>query len=211
MVNMASSRVENGIGVLTLTDRGRLNVLSATLVEEAQAAHQEFIEQGVRVAVLAAEGPAFCSGRDAEAVRVPGVPPAGATFIDEIENSPIAWVAAVDGSVIGAGIHLMSTCMHVVAGPSMRVRVPELRDGIYPRPVAAELSSIIGARQTMHLMLTAEALTASDALAAGLVSEVVDAEEVMDRAMGRAEVLNGLSDELLLAARAGWRSRFVAQ
>ncbi|MDR7083252.1 enoyl-CoA hydratase/carnithine racemase [Arthrobacter ginsengisoli] len=208
MVVLVKSRIEDGIGILTLADEKRGNVLSPGLVEQAQAAHREFIERGVRVAVLNSEGPAFCSGRDPEVVRVPGVPPAGAVLIGEFEQSPVSWVAAVDAPVIGAGIHLMSTCVDVIAGPNARFRVPELRDGIYPRPVAAELARIIGPRRTMKLLLTAEALSASEAVAAGLVGELVPSNDLTAHVTTRAQSLLSLGDDLLRTTRDGWHVRF---
>lgn len=205
---VVKSRIEEGIGVLTLADEARANVLSPALVEQAQAVHREFIHAGVRVAVLEAQGPAFCSGRDPEAARVPGIPPAGAVFIDEIEQSPLAWVATVDGSVVGAGIHLVTTCMHVITSPNARFVVPELLAGIYPRPVAAELAKIVGPRQTMRLLLTGEALTAGEAVAMGLASETVPAAELAARGWERARALDALPAELLATTREGWRGRF---
>lgn len=202
------SRIEDGVGVLTLSEVDRRNVLSPKLVEQARAVHRDFIERGLRAAVLEADGEGFCSGRDTQVVRVPGIPPAGAIFIDEIDNSPLAWVAAVDGDVVGAGIHLVTTCMHVVAGPNARFRVPELLDGLYPRPVAADLARIIGPRRTMTMMLTADALGPADAVLHGLAGESVGEGEVTARALERARTLAGLEPELLQTARAGWLSRF---
>lgn len=208
MPEAVKSRIEGRVGVLTLTEEARGNALTVRLVEAARAVHEEFIARGVRVAVLEAEGAAFCSGRDKEVVRVPGVPPAGAVFIDEIDNSPLVWIAAVDGPVVGAGIHLVSACFHVVAGPGAEFRVPELLDGIYPRPVSAELARVIGPRQTAALLITGGPLSGEAAVAAGLVGEVVGAGEATERALERARTLDGLGVELLATAREGWRTRF---
>lgn len=208
MSEIVKSRIEDGIGVLTFAEVDRRNVLSPALVERALAVHQDFVERGVVAAVIEAEGEAFCSGRDPLVVRKPDVPPAGAIFINQIETSPIAWVAAVDGDTVGAGIHLATCCMHVVAGPNARFRVPELLDGIYPRPVAADLARIIGPRRTMTLMLTGDAITAQDAVDAGLAGELVASGDVTARAIERARTIAGLTPELRQAARDGWGTRF---
>lgn len=208
MTMVVRSRVEDGVGVLTFAELDRENVLSPTLVEQAEAAHQSFIDAGVKVAVLEAEGPAFCSGRDPLVVRVPGVPPAGARLIDAIENSPLLWIAAVDGDVKGPGIHLVTVCAHVVAGPNARFRVPELLNGVYPRPVAAELTRIVGARRAMTLLLTGGAIDADEAVRSGLAGERAEAGAATALALTRAQGMLALGDDLLALTREGWRSRF---
>ncbi|WP_306341563.1 enoyl-CoA hydratase/isomerase family protein [Sinomonas cellulolyticus] len=209
MAAVVKSRIVDGVGVLTLADTSRENVLSEELVGQARDVHHLFLESGVRVAILAAEGSSFCSGRDPLAVRVPGTQPAGAILIDEIERSPLAWVAAVDGRAIGAGVHLVTACMHVVAGPNARFLVPELLRGTYPRPVAAELARIIGPRRMMALMLTGESLNATSAVTLGLASEAVGAGEVGGRALARALALAALDPALLRSARDDWSARFT--
>ena len=115
MSEIVKSRIEDGIGVLTFAEVDRRNVLSPALVERALAVHREFVEAGVVAAVIEAEGEAFCSGRDPLVVRKPDVPPAGAIFIDQIENSPLAWVAATLPGAAAIGIAGIGVAPAVVA------------------------------------------------------------------------------------------------
>lgn len=204
---LVHAEIVDGVGVLTLRDVENRNVLSQDLVDAAQAAHQDFINQGVRVAVLAAEGDTYCGGRDANAVRVPGVPPAGAVFIDELEASPIAWVGAIDGAVRGPATHMISTLLHTVAGAKASFAVEELLNGIYPRPVSQEMARILGPRKIANLMITGRVLDAETAVNWGLVSEAT-AEDVNAVALQRARELNALDDTLLSTLRENWRVRF---
>lgn len=201
--------IRDGIGWLSLIDVEHRNALSNDLVAEAAAAHRSFIAAGAKVAVLAAEGPIWCAGRDPEGVRIPGVPPAGATFIDEMAGSPLCWVAAVDGAVLGAGVHLMTTAMWVVLTDDSSLAVPEMDAGIYPRPVAEHLASLLGPRKTLELVLTRSPLSPAEAVALGLANETVAPGELDRSAMSRARVLADLPDGLREAARNAWQIRFA--
>jgi enoyl-CoA hydratase/carnithine racemase len=194
------------VGRLVLTDPTRRNVLSTALVEQAREAHEAFRETGGRVATLLAEGPTFSAGRDPDFTRVPGVAPAGAAFIDEIDSSPLVWVAPVDGLVAGAGIPPMTNCFYVLMTERSTAAVPELDGGIYPRPVGEELASIIGPRKTLDLILSREPLTAHAAAALGLASRVVASDELESSLEEVAASLLALDEPLLSQARTAWKS-----
>lgn len=202
-------QIRDGVGRLTLVDVEHRNALSQDLVDEARAAHSAFVDAGVGLAVLAAEGPVWCAGRDPEAVRVAGVPPAGATFIDELDASPLCWVAAVDGAVLGAGIHLMTTAMWVVLSDDSTLAVPEMDAGIYPRPVGEELASLLGPRRAMELILTRTPLPAAAAVGLGLANEAVPAHRLDAAVTERLALLSAIPEALRVSARAAWRTRLA--
>jgi len=211
LASRVSHEVIEGIGHLTLTDAEHRNVLSSALVEEARAAHEDFIASGVRIAVLHHAGPVFCAGRDPDFVRLPGVPPAGAAFIDSIDDSPLLWVAAVDGEVLGAGIHLMTNCAWAVLTDRSSIQVPELDAGIYPRPVGEELASIVGPRRAFQMILTREAMDAASAVRFGLANETIPVGGLRMAVARRVAMLAAIPEHLLPQVRGAWRSRLATR
>lgn len=201
--------IRDQIGWLSLIDVEHRNALSQELVDEASSAHRRFVEAGVKVAVLAADGPTWCAGRDPDGIRVPGTPPAGAVFIDEMTRSPLCWVAAVDGAVLGAGIHLMTTAMWVVLTEDSALTVPEVDAGIYPRPVGEELASLVGPRKAMELILTRAPLSPAAAVGLGLANEAVPTHELDSTVAERAALLAALPDTVRDASKSAWRTRLA--
>lgn len=208
MEPLVKYRIEDGVGYLTLADPARRNALTAELVEQALAAHQAFVDAGVLVGVLAAEGPVFCAGGDLKAKRIPGVPPAGVTLIERFEASPLLWIAALGGPALGAGIQLATAAARVVLAEDAWFAVPEFAHGRYPRPVVAALAEIIGARRTMRLMMTGEKVDAAEAVRIGLAERVVRAADLGKTVAEEALALSKLPPETLTAARDAWHVRF---
>ncbi|MFD0855277.1 enoyl-CoA hydratase, partial [Actinomadura adrarensis] len=60
MKPLVRSSVTEGTGLVVLADVAEHNVLTRQLVDETIAAHDRLADEGVRVAVLAADGPAWC-------------------------------------------------------------------------------------------------------------------------------------------------------
>ncbi len=208
MQQLVKYRIEDGVGYLTLADPARRNALTAGLVQQALAAHQAFVDAGVLVGVLAAEGPVFCAGGDLKAKRIPGVPPAGVTLIERFEASPLLWIAALAGPALGAGIQLATAAARVVLAEDAWFAVPEFVHGRYPRPVVAALAEIIGARRTMRLMMTGERVDAAEAVRIGLAERVVPAADLGTTVAEEALALSTLPPETLTAARDAWHVRF---
>lgn len=208
MDQLIRHRIEDGVGYLTLADPDRRNAMTADLVDQALAAHQALADAGARVGVLAAEGPVFCAGGDLKAKRVPGVPPAGVTLIDTFTASPLLWIAAVSGPVLGAGIQLAATAARIVAADDAWFCLPEFVHGRYPRPVVAALAEIIGPRRAMRMMMTGEKVPAEEAVRIGLAERAVPAADLPKAVAEEARALAALPPQALEAARDAWHARF---
>ncbi|WP_216216620.1 enoyl-CoA hydratase/isomerase family protein [Amycolatopsis aidingensis] len=148
-------------------------------------------EPGVRVAVLrGAGGKAFVAGtdigqfqdfRDAEdgieyERRIDSV-------LDRLERLDVPTIAAVDGHAIGGGLAIAAACDLRVCTRSATFGVPIARTigNCLSMRNYARLVDLIGAARTLHLMYTAELLDAEQALAAGLVTELLDDGELDER------------------------------
>jgi enoyl-CoA hydratase len=207
MGTFVTSRIEDGVGYLTLADPRRRNAMTADIVDEALAVLQQFADAGLKVGVLNAEGPVFSAGGDLKAKRVPGVPPAGVRLIQGFEDSPLLWFAAVEGPAFGAALHLLSTCPRVVMSSEAYFAIPEFIHGRFPRPIVAALAEVIGPRRALRLAMTGERLEAAQALEMGLVESVVEPGLALKTATEEAIAFAKIPAEALDNGRLAWGTR----
>lgn len=152
----------------------------------------------VWLVVLAAAGDVFCAGMDLRALSDPEgekeastVPePAGPVRLGELMaglHKPC--IAQVQGPVYAGGFLLVGGSTYVVAVESATFSLPEVKRGLFPFQVLAVLLDIMPVRTALDLCLRARTLSAADALAVGLVTQIVLAID-LDAAVLR------LTDEL---------------
>lgn len=137
----------------------------------------------VWLVVLAAIGDTFCAGMDLRALsagdtETPTVPiPSGPVRLGELMASlHKPCMARVQGPVYAGGFLLIGSSTYVVAAESAMFSLPEVKRGLFPFQVLAVLLEIMPARQALDLCLRAQVITATDALAMGLVTHVVPAD-----------------------------------
>jgi cyclohexa-1,5-dienecarbonyl-CoA hydratase len=87
-------------------------------------------------------------------------------------------VAAVHGNCLGGGMELATFCDFCIATPTARFGQPEIKLGCFPPVAAVLLPPLVGARRALDLILTGRTLTAAEANALGLVTEVVGEGEL---------------------------------
>jgi enoyl-CoA hydratase len=170
---------ENGIAVLTINRPERRNALNlAVKACIAEAIGRLASDPAVRVIVLTGAGGYFVAGTDiAEmATMTPTQHTALATghVFQVIRDCPKTVIAAVEGYALGGGCELALSCDMIVAGSSAKLGQPEIRVGIMPGAGGTQrLLRTIGKYRAMKLVLTGEAISATEAFAQGLLSEVV--------------------------------------
>ncbi|MDB5522888.1 MAG: putative bifunctional anaerobic fatty acid oxidation complex protein (fadJ/fadB-like): enoyl-CoA, partial [Rhizobium sp.] len=111
----------------------------------------------------------------------------------KIETSGKPWVAAINGTCMGGATELAMACHARVASnaKSVKIALPEVKVGIFPGAGGTQrLPRLINTQDALQIMTTGSDLTASRAKALGLLSEVVEPENLIEAA--KALIRNGL-------------------
>jgi enoyl-CoA hydratase len=107
-----------------------------------------------------------------------------------VADIPRATIAAVSGVALGGGCELALACDFRVASDRAHFGQPEILLGLIPGGGGTQrLPRLIGPARAKDLIFTGRQVGADEALAIGLVDEVVAAEQVMARAVERAAAL----------------------
>jgi len=175
-----------------------LNSLNREAHYELSSVFDEFADDNnLRVAIIAATGDrAFCVGSDLKAKTVSKnpvdeEPPTGfAGLCKRFDlNKPV--IAAVNGAAIGGGLEIVLACDLAVAADHAVFSLPEPRVGQAALGGGGlqRLVRQVPLKQAMYLILTGGKITAAEALAMGLINEVVPASDVLAKARELAEMI----------------------
>ncbi|HRK71342.1 MAG TPA: enoyl-CoA hydratase [Micropepsaceae bacterium] len=182
---------EKGVLALTLNDTKSRNALSLGLIRQLRGTlNTAGADPAIRVVVLGATGPVFSSGHDLKELTAHRADPdKGVRFfrmlfnqcgalMTEIARLPKPVIAAVRGTATAAGCQLVAACDLAVAAKSATFATPGVDIGLFCASPAVAISRNVGAKRAMEMLLTADKLTAAEALQAGLINRVVDDKEL---------------------------------
>lgn len=181
MASVVEYAVEDGVARILLNRPHRLNAVVPELVAELVGALARARAEHVRVAVLAGNGRAFCSGHDLKAETPPLDAVASRERLDriqevtrEIRRAPFPVIAAVHGYALGAGCEFALGCDLVVAAENARFGFPEVGVGLsVTGGISRLLTAAVGALKAKELILLGEHFYAAEAARLGLVARVV--------------------------------------
>jgi 2-(1,2-epoxy-1,2-dihydrophenyl)acetyl-CoA isomerase len=197
-----------GIAVFTFNQPERLNGMTVAMKRDlVEALLQAQMDDAVRVVLFTGQGRGFCAGDDLAEYgthdgganrQMPGIPPghgSGASTyaalrgISQALNRAIREldkisIAALNGVAIQTGLSLALACDFRVASESARLGSATLRFGLLPDEGGhALLVQHLGIGRAMDFMMRKRIVSARDALALGLVSEVVPHDQLMPTAL----------------------------
>ncbi len=181
--------IEGPIGCIALA-RPPLNILDRALLARIRGTLAEWHDAaGLRVVILAADGPHFSAGADVGEHLPPThaeLIPEFADTIDALVRFPLPVVAAVRGRCLGGGFELAQAADVIVAGEGATFAQPEIVLGV-TAPAACALLPRRGAPgAAAEMLFTGDAITAARALAAGFVEHVVPDDQVEFAALALA-------------------------
>jgi enoyl-CoA hydratase/carnithine racemase len=139
-------------------------------------------DDDIYVVILTGSGKVFCRG--GEAIGEAYHPAAAFAAIDR----PV--IAAINGDASGVGLELALCCDIRIASEKTKFSMPQVAKGFIPADGGTQrLPRIIGRGKALELLLTAETITAAEALEIGLVSRVVPASAINKEVKKLAETI----------------------
>ncbi|MEK6282143.1 MAG: enoyl-CoA hydratase-related protein [Acidobacteriota bacterium] len=169
----------------------KLNAVSREmLLELAEVFRRTADDSELRAIILTGAGDrAFSAGTDlAELINVTSaearsVANLGQAFCNQVENSYIPVIAAVNGIAAGAGCELALACHLRIATSNASFSLPETKLGIIPGYGGTQrLTREIGRGRALEMMLTARTVKAEEALRIGLINRAVPVEALLPEA-----------------------------
>lgn len=190
---------ENGICTITINRPDKMNALNALVFQELNKALDMIEADGsIRSVIITGSGQkAFVAGADIS--EFSGLSKEAAmdlarrgqqTFF-RIENNAKPIVAAVNGFALGGGCELAMSCHFRIASDTARFGQPEVNLGLTPGYGGTQrLVQLVGKGKAMELLMSAQMLTAADALQWGLVNQVTTADELIPVTRKLLELIN---------------------
>ena len=131
-------------------------------------------DNAVRAIVLACKGTTFVAGADINEFGKLPQPPHLSEVISQIELSQKPVIAAIQGTALGGGLELAMGCHYRVADAKAKLGLPETTLGVIPGAGGIpRLMRLVEPAIALEMLTTGKSLSSANALAAGLVDEVV--------------------------------------
>ncbi|MBS0361193.1 MAG: enoyl-CoA hydratase/isomerase family protein [Proteobacteria bacterium] len=178
---------EGDVAIITLNSPP-VNALSAKVREGLYEGFKQANASDAKAIVLICEGRTFIAGADITefggAMAGPGLP----DVQDMMENSPKPVIAAIHGTALGGGLEVALCAHYRVAVPSARVGLPEVALGLLPGAGGTQrLPRIVGVEAALDMVTSGRHVPAKQALAMGLVDELVEEGKLLEGALAFAK------------------------
>ncbi|MBW8296309.1 enoyl-CoA hydratase/isomerase family protein [Sphingopyxis sp.] len=198
------------VEIATLNRPERLNALNEELVDDLNAYFGGLADRPeVRVVILRGAGRGFCAGLDIQEDRSSDETPVLRTLRTQtrigniyrkMRVCPQPIIALGHGAACGGGLSLLLASDVRYATPDFRANAAYIRIGLGGCDMASSyfLPRLVGASLAAEMILTGRFIDAERALRAGLVSEIIDEETLLERGLA-------LADEMLATSPHGLR------
>jgi enoyl-CoA hydratase/carnithine racemase len=181
------------IALVTMIREREMNTLSLELLDELETALTTVVAGGARALIITGQGRAFCAGahlryftetdprigagsfalRDRYLERI-------AILFDRIETLPVPVIAAINGFALGGGCEMSLACDFRLMADHTTIGVPEVRIGALAGAGAVQkLHRLVGRGKALEWILLGSHVTATEALAHGLLTSIHSAADLM--------------------------------
>ncbi|WP_026963006.1 enoyl-CoA hydratase/isomerase family protein [Alicyclobacillus herbarius] len=198
--NLVLLTIRGPVAELKLNRPQQRNALCEEMLLQLEACVDALAgEQHVRVVLVRGEGKAFAAGADIadmqamSAIEAEAFARLGQRVFGKLEQLPQVTVALVHGYALGGGMELAMACDVRIAVRGAKFGQPEVTLGVIPGFGGSQrLPRIVGQGRALWWLLSGEWIDAEEALAAGLVTQVVEADDLEATAERVATRLAGL-------------------
>jgi 3-hydroxyacyl-CoA dehydrogenase len=178
---------------VVVIDNPPVNALSPGVPEGIMAAVEAAdSDPAIKAVVIMAAGRTFVAGADITTLEPlawdPNAPkPELHDLLSRLESSTKPVVMAIHGTALGGGLEMAMAGHYRVAVSSARLGLPECALGIIPGAEGTQrLPRLVGVEKALNMVVTSKPITAADALAHGLIDEVIDGD-LLEGAVAFAE------------------------
>lgn len=187
--------LDNGVATVTMNRPEALNALSLQLTTDLHAAIRQAIGDGSRAVILTGNGRAFCSGGDLREMKLMWEREGRIeAFLEDplavlhgvislIRETPIPFVAAVNGVCAGAGTNFVLACDLVIAADNATFNEAFVRIGLSPDCGGTFfLPRAVGEKLAAEMFMLGGAFDAERALQVGMINRVVPTDSLLQEA-----------------------------
>ncbi|HEY4311914.1 MAG TPA: enoyl-CoA hydratase [Pirellulales bacterium] len=192
------------VAVLTLANPARRNALSRDVLMALRDQLRVIAgDAAIKCVILKADGPVFSSGHDLREVATASREQAEALFtlctevMEAIRHLPQPVIAQVQGVATAAGCQLVATCDLVIAAETATFATPGVRIGLFCSTPAVALARAVSTKKAMEMLLTGDAITATEAERIGLVNRVVPSDQLAAETLKLARQIASASGAVL--------------
>ena len=210
----------DGVLRLTLNDSKRRNALSEEMMTQMSSALEKASSnKDVKVIVISANGPAFCSGHDLKQMSAgredvddgksyfTKVFASCSALMQQIVNHPKPVIAEVSGVAAAAGCQLVACCDLAIAADSARFVTPGVNIGLFCSTPMVALSRNVSNKAAMEMLLTGEMVDSKKAEKVGLVNRVVADDELDQETIDLARLIASKSSMALETGKKAFYSQ----
>ncbi|WP_209304339.1 enoyl-CoA hydratase-related protein [Pusillimonas caeni] len=189
-------RISPAVALVRLNRPHVRNALDLGIRKELARVFRGFADEDeLRCVVLTGSGECFAAGADIEDMSRIDAMQMYHRHTERlwaaVAECPVPVISAVNGYALGGGLELAMNTDIIVAGRGARFGQPEVKVGIMPGAGGTQrLTRAIGKFQAMYLCLTGHLISAEEAYGMGLVSKVVDDDQVMAHSLELAAQLS---------------------
>lgn len=194
---------DGGLWTLRLNRPEKANSLTRDMLAEL-AAEARAAKGQARAVILTGKGKVFSAGADLDAARAGlATDPVWEELSTAVADLPCLTIAALNGTVAGGAFGMVLACDLRIAVPEAKFFYPVMKLGFLPQPSdPGRLAALVGPARAKLILMAGAKLGSSEALAAGLVDEIVPPEELMPRArMLAADALAASPDHVAAIKR----------
>lgn len=182
---------DDAVATITFQRPEKRNAISYELIDELLRALGEVEKSSAVVVILTGSGKAFCAGMDLDELKsLTGRTPEQnrkdsetmALLFRSIYEFPKLTIAAVNGAAIAGGCGIATLCDFTLASADAKFGYTEVKIGFLPAIVSTFLLRQVGEKIARDLLLTGRIIDAGEAYHLGLVTEVVQSDQLMSRA-----------------------------
>ena len=198
------------IAKITLNRPDKRNAINSQMIAELQTALDTIEKSHSRVAILTGAGKAFSAGMDLDMLAaITKQSPAEnqddarriAKLLRRLWSFPRPTISVVHGAAYAGGCGIATLCDFTLAAPEAKFGYTEVKIGFLPAIVSVFLTRQVGDKRSRDLLLTGRIIDAAEAKEFGMVTAVIPAEQLDERALALAKDLIEASPSSLTRAK----------